>query len=198
MVAKQFGMLLDLNRCTGCNACIIACKQENDLPPRLDALPGSKGISYIRVEPVGPEGEYPELSMHYLPITCMHCADPPCLEACPAEAIYKRDDGIVLIDREACTACEDCVEACPYNAISMDIEQEVARKCTLCAERIDQGHQPACAAACNAGAMMFGNLADAKEDISRAIKENQDDCFTLKPESKTDPSIYYLKFRRKG
>jgi Fe-S-cluster-containing dehydrogenase component len=194
---KQFGMVMDLNRCTGCNACIIACKQENDLPPKLDAVPGSVGFSFIRVECIGPQGEYPELSMYYRPIPCMHCTHPPCIEVCPTEAISKRDDGIVLIDPDACTACEACLDECPYNVICMDSAQAVARKCTFCVDRIDRGQPPACVAACNAGAMMFGNLTDPNDDIARVINTGHDDCFILKPEMETRPAVYYLGFRKK-
>lgn len=193
-MVRQYGMLIDLNRCTGCNACIIACKQENDLPPRLDAVPGSTGFSYIRVEVVGPEGEYPDLSQYYLPVPCMHCANPACLEICPTEAIYKRADGLVLINESECTGCEECLTACPYDAISMDGERNVARKCTLCAHLIDQGDQPACVRACNAGAIIFGNLADMESEISRDIKEAGDRSYVLKPEMGTEPSVYYVKF----
>ena len=192
-VTNQYGMLIDLNRCTGCNACIVACKQENDLPPRLNDLQGAKGFSFIRVECHGPEGEYPDLSMYYLPKLCMHCADPPCVEACSAEAIYKQTDGPVLFDKEKCIACEACLEACPYEAIFMDREQEVARKCTFCIHLIQQGKRPACAAACNAGAMLFGNVADPKSEISRTIKKHAGSCFVLKSELETGPSIHYIR-----
>ena len=191
-MTSQYGMLIDLNRCTGCNACIVACKQENDLPPGLDAPPGTEGIAFIRVETIGPQGEYPELSMYFQPIPCMHCANPPCLEACPVEAISKQADGLVLIDRDACTACEACVEACPYDAVCMDAEKETARKCDLCAHRIQQNQQPACVAACNAGAMIFGDMADPASNVSKLIKKHAGSCFVLKPELKTEPSILYL------
>ena len=186
-------MLIDLNRCTGCNACIVACKQENDLPPRLNDLQGAKGFSFIRVECHGPEGEHPDLSMYYLPRLCMHCADPHCVEACSAEAIHKQADGLVLFDREKCIACEACLDACPYEAIFMDREQGVARKCTLCTHLIQQGKRPACVAACNAGAMLFGNVADPKSEISRTIKKHAGSCFVLKSELETGPSIHYLR-----
>ncbi len=97
---RRFGMVMDLNRCTGCNACIVACKQENDLPPRWDATPGSLGYSFIRVDLIGPDGDYPNLSQYYLPSPCMHCARPPCVDSCPTDAIYRRQDGIVLIKAE--------------------------------------------------------------------------------------------------
>ena len=193
----QYSMLFDLNRCTGCNACVVACKQENDLPPGTDAKPGETGFSFINVECFGPEGVYPDLSMYYQPTLCMHCAEPPCIDACPVEAIIKRDDGIVLIDKEACTGCEACLEACPYDAVSMDDEQGIARKCTLCAPLIDESHDPACAAACNAGAIIFGDVGDGASEISRLIRESTDDVFVLKPEMKTGPSMRYLQFFRK-
>ncbi len=196
-MTTQCGILIDLNKCTGCNACIVACKQEFDLPPRMNALPGTKGFSFIRVECIGPEGEYPALWMYYQPIFCMHCADPPCVEVCPAEAIYKQTNGLVLIDKEACTGCEACLPACPYDVICMDNDQEIARKCDLCKHLIEQGHPPACAAACNGGAITSGDLGDEKSDISRSREGAGKDCFVLKSETETRPSIYYLEFRKK-
>lgn len=194
---RQYGILFDLNKCTGCNACMVACKQENDLPPKFNALPGTEGLSYIRVECVGPEGAYPDLSMYYLPILCMHCVNPPCVEACPTEAIYKRKDGLVLINKEACNACEACLEACPYDAINMGNDQEVAQKCTMCEHLIERGEKPACVTACNGGAMIFGNLSETESDISQSIKKGGEGCFVLNPEKGTGPSIYYLGFRNK-
>ena len=192
----QYGMLIDLKRCTGCNACIITCKQEHDLPPKIDALPGSIGLSYIRVLTVGPEGEYPDLSLYYHPMLCMHCANPPCIEACPTGAIYKREDGVVLIKEEECDGCEACLTACPYDALNMDGEQGIAKKCTFCAHLIDQGQQPACALACNAGAIIFGNLDDPDSELFQAIRAAGDDSFVIKPEAGTQPSIHYFKSQR--
>jgi len=195
-MTTQYRILIDLNRCTGCNACIVACKQEYDLPPGMNAIPGSKGFSFIRVECIGPEGEYPALSMYYQPILCMHCANPPCLKACLPEAIYQQSDGLVLIDAEKCTTCEACLKACPYDALFLDSEQGVARKCTWCVHRIHQNQPPACAAACNAGAIAFGNVADPGSKISKTHKEGADSYFVLKPERETEPSINYLRFTK--
>ena len=98
-MAGRYTMVIDLERCMGCGTCVVACKVENNI---------EEG-SGIRVETKGglhrdtPEGEFPLLSMYYLPQPCMHCSHPPCLEACPFEAIYKRVDGIVLINEDECT-----------------------------------------------------------------------------------------------
>lgn len=179
----------------GCYACMIACKQENDLPSLKDAVPGTMGFSFIRVESTGPAGEYPDLSgFYYEPIPCMHCAEPPCIPACPTEAIYKRDsDGIVLIDEDACTGCEVCLAACPYGAIYMDAERDIARKCTFCVDLADQGKVPACVDACNGGAIFFGDIHDPASNIYQVLKKNKDHSYCLKQELQTKPSVHYLK-----
>ena len=78
--------------------------------------------------------------MHYVPNPCMHCDDAPCMESCPVEgAIYKRDDGLVIIDTDKCTGCKDCVDACPYGAIYFNDDLNLAQKCTGCAHLLDDG-----------------------------------------------------------
>jgi len=186
-------MFIDLDRCTGCNACVVVCKQEHDLPPRSDAVPGSKGLAYVQLLDLGPEGDYPHLSFYHVPVLCMHCSDPPCIEACPTDAIYKREDGLVLINEEACTGCGACPPVCPYDALNMDRDQGTAKKCTLCVHLIDQDQQPACAQACNSGAMIFGNLCDPYSRISKAVKAAGDMGFPLKPQRGTGPNIYYVR-----
>ncbi len=139
-MTKRYGLLIDLDRCTGCRTCTVACKMEN----RLEQVSG------IRVETVGgplrdtPAGKYPNLSMYYLPVPCMHCSEPPCLPSCPTEAIYRRQDGIVLIDEEEWNGCQQCLEACPYDMLAYDPEKDKVWKCTLCAHRVDQGLEPFC------------------------------------------------------
>jgi Fe-S-cluster-containing dehydrogenase component len=148
MEDRQYSLVWDERRCIGCRTCVIACKAEN----RLETG------SWIRVLPRGGAkaeslaGTYPGLSLFWKPDTCRHCSDPPCREACPAEAIYKRPDGIVLIDREKCTGCRACAEACPYNAVYFD-PGGCAQKCTLCSHRIDQGLEPFCVKECICGAI---------------------------------------------
>jgi len=160
--------------------------------------------SGIRVETVGgtytgtPSGEYPELSMYYLPIACMHCDQPPCRDACPAEAIYQRPDGIVLIDEDKCNGCQECLPACPYQALAYDRERGVVRKCNLCVDRLDEGFEPFCVLCCGDQAISFGDLADSESEVSKLIAQRG--AYTLKPEAGVGPAIHYCppRPRREG
>ena len=184
-MAKRYGLVIDLDRCTGCQTCNVACKMEHN----LDQLSG------IRVETVGgphrdtPAGEYPNLSMYYLPIPCMHCSDPPCLPSCPTEAIYQRQDGIVLIDDERCSGCQECLDACPYNVLVYDSEKGKVWKCTLCAHRVDQRLEPFCVLCCEMEAIFFGDITNPSTQISQLAEERE--AYALRPESGTKPAVRY-------
>ena len=184
-MSKRYGLVIDLDRCLGCQTCRIACKVENSL---------DKG-SGIRVDTVGgayqdtPKGKYPNLSMYFLPVPCMHCGDPPCLDACPEEAIYKRQDGIVLIDEEKCTGCQLCIPACPYDALVYDDNRDLVVKCTLCHHRIDEGLEPFCMVCCDIEAIFLGDLNDPGSKVSKLISKRS--AYTLKPEAGTAPAVYY-------
>jgi len=184
-VAKRYGLVIDLDRCNGCQTCNVACKMEHN----LDQLSG------IRVETVGgphrdtPAGEYPNLSMYYLPIPCMHCGDPSCLPSCPTEAIYQRQDGIVLIDDERCNGCQECLDACPYNALVYDSEKGKVWKCTLCAHRVDQWLEPFCVLCCEMEAIFFGDISNPSTQISQLAEERK--AYVLRPESGTKPAVRY-------
>jgi Fe-S-cluster-containing dehydrogenase component len=150
---QQYGLVFDERRCIGCRTCVIACKVENN----LDVGSWMRVITRSGANPDVPAGTYPNLNLSWEPETCRHCEDPSCLGACPAEAIYKRPDGIVLIDREKCTGCRACADVCPYHAIRFDPEEGYAEKCTLCSHRIDQGLEPFCVKECICGALRLGN-----------------------------------------
>ncbi|MEW5745579.1 MAG: 4Fe-4S dicluster domain-containing protein [Nitrospirota bacterium] len=108
---RNYGMVIDLNRCIGCRSCAVVCKIHNSVPP---------GTWWQRVESVGssehmvPAGEAPDLSEPFLPVPCMHCEDPACVKVCPVGATWKREDGLVLVDYERCVGCRYCMTACPY------------------------------------------------------------------------------------
>ena len=168
-MAKKYGFVIDLDRCTGCQTYNVACKMENGLDM----------VSGIRVETVGgpqrdtPAGKYPNLSMYYLPIPCMHCSDPPCLPSCPTEAIYQRQDGIVLIDNEKCNGCLECLDACPYNALLYNSAKDKAWKCTLCFHRVDQRLEPFCVLCCEIEAIFFGDISDPSNQVSQLADQRK-------------------------
>lgn len=198
-VSKDYGILVDVGSCLGCGVCVTACKQENDLPPYIDDRPGTIGLAWNQVLSIS-EGVYPDLSRHYLHVHCMHCAVPPCVPACPKEAISKREeDGVVLIAKSRCDACVDqpegikkCIPACPYGAIQFSEEKNVVEACTLCVHRIDADLEPACVRACIARCLTFGDLNNPDSQISQKITEVGDRVFVLKPEEGSRPSIRYI------
>lgn len=148
----RLAMIADLDRCTGCLSCVVACEEEHDLAP---------GLSHIRVDQVGPEGEFPELTMYYVPVVCQQCSRPSCADACSEDAIGRGEDGTLTVAGERCTGCAACVDACPYQAIALDSAQGLARLCDLCLERRSAGRAPACVDACPARALA---VADTEGD----------------------------------
>ena len=184
-MSGRYGLVIDLERCIGCHTCAMACKLEN----------GIEQGSWIKVITVGGDGmdtaggRYPNLSMYYQPTPCMHCAEPPCIDACPLGAIYRRDDGIVLVDRGRCDGCQLCLSACPYEVLHFDAETNLVGKCTLCSHRIDQGLEPFCVLCCETEAMYFGDLADPESEVSKLVATGNT-CVLL-PDAGTGPAVYY-------
>jgi Fe-S-cluster-containing dehydrogenase component len=184
MVGK-YGLVIDLDRCTGCHACTIACKVEN----------GFETGSGIWVETVGgkhpdtPLGIYPRLRLYYLPVPCMHCDQPPCRDACPADAISKWQNGIVIIDKAKCNGCQACLSICPYSALIYDSASNKMNKCNMCYQRLDEGFEPFCALCCGPEAIFYGDISDRDSEVSRMIARRN--AYTLKPELETGPGVYY-------
>lgn len=201
----KLGFLVDLQRCIGCDMCTIACKQENGTPA---------DVFFARVLNVE-AGEYPSVRRFYLPVLCNQCEDAPCLKACPNKAIFRREDGIVIIDQDRCKGAGACVSACPYGNIYLTSENQwytpdspheavakervkdhVAMKCTYCAQRVDNGLEPACVVACPTDARIFGDLDDPDSKISRYIAEQKESTdrepFGLLEQLGTQPKTRYL------
>ena len=188
-MGKRYGLVIDSERCIGCIGCWISCKMENSL---------DKG-SGIRVDTIGgayqdtPSGKYPNLSMSYLPVPCMHCDDPSCIKESNAGAVIKRKDGIVIIDPEKAKGQEDLVNACPYGAIWWNSEKSVPQKCTFCAHLLDEGwKEPRCVQACPTGALKIIQTEDA--EMNKIVKA--DDLKTYLPDLATNPRVYYANLNR--
>lgn len=146
---EQYALICDLDLCTGCRACELACKQEHNLPV---------GVNWMKVVQVGPRQVGTRLALHFVPSHCMHCARPACIEACPLGAIVKRSDGIVLIDEGSCDGCLVCIEACPLGAPVLNPETGSVQMCNLCVGRVEAGLLPACVHHCMTNCLKFGEV----------------------------------------
>jgi tetrathionate reductase subunit B len=179
--------LIDVDRCSGCGLCVIACKDEhvdNSYAPWTQAQPQT-GQFWIRVHPME-RGHAPRVRMNYLPIHCQHCENATCIKACPENAIKRRDDGLVWIDPKACTGCGLCQGACPYDVIYMNKETGIAQKCTGCAHLVDAGSLPRCVQACPHEAILFGN-----ESYSARQGESSQQIESYHPEYLAKPRVHW-------
>ena len=160
---EKKSLLVDMDLCYGCFSCEVGCKQEHGLP---------SGANFITVHQVGPTRIGGKLKMDFVPMACKHCGKPACVEACPEDAIYKRSDGIVLINDEKCTGCQICMEACPFGAPQFVTEKNIVQKCDLCVDRTDRGQVPACVHHCPTEALIFGNPNNLSERIQKRRAES--------------------------
>jgi phenylacetyl-CoA:acceptor oxidoreductase subunit 1 len=207
----RWGMVIDLQRCVGCQTCTIACQQAHGLPAGLQW----RLVADCEV------GTYPDVRRVFLPMACMHCAEPPCVPVCPTGASRQRADGIVWVAYDACVGCGYCAMACPYRArhlvaatpgyFAAPTPAEAATaepgrigvmtKCTFCRERVDAGRArglipgvdpeatPVCAVACLTRAIVFGDLDDPASPVARLVADGA--AVPLSPECGTAPSVFY-------
>lgn len=215
---RSWGMVIDLLKCIGCDACTISCKSENKTPP---------GVSY-NVVLKKEIGEYPNVRMQNTPRPCMQCGNPPCVKACPVDATWKRPDGIVVIDYQKCIGCRYCMVACPYGARYFDFGETYTgetgnpqeyedlptyeymgtpigqrwprtkkgspvgnvRKCHFCVHRLNEGLLPACIGTCVGRARYFGDFNDPESLVSELVTRNS--SMRIKEDLGTEPSVHYL------
>lgn len=176
----KFGFYFDQARCTGCYTCNVACRDNYDVD---DCSVHWRKVSQFEW------GKYPNVHLAYVSLSCSHCENPSCAEACPVNAISKREhDGIMVVDREECLgaeACGECKDACPYGVPQFSKgEDDTMQMCTLCVEEIEKGEKPVCVDACPMRALDSGPL----DELKRKYGDIQTtDGFTYSPETK--PSI---------
>jgi Fe-S-cluster-containing dehydrogenase component len=199
---KRLGLVIDLDTCVGCQACVTACKEWNtggEMAPLTDVDPYGgtvDGVWFNRVHTYEHTTEMGGRTVHF-PRSCLHCAEPACVTVCPTGASYKRTtDGIVLVDEDKCIGCKLCSWACPYGARELDTDVGVMKKCTLCVDRIyndniaPEDRVPACVAACPTSARHFGDLGDPDSAISQLVTERGG--VELMPELGYRPTNRYL------
>ncbi len=161
---SQPAMIIDVNRCTGCNSCIIACKEQNLTP---------SGYFNTRVEKKE-IGTYPKAWPAYIPDLCHQCRNAPCITACQYDATFILDSGIVVTDWSRCTGDGACVAACPYGARFQDANNgNKADKCNFCIDRLEQNLVPACVENCPSRARIFGDLANPRGEFAAYLKRFQ-------------------------
>ena len=211
-MSRRYVMVIDLRRCVGCQTCTAACKGTNATPA---------GVQWRRVLDIE-TGEFPDVRRTFLPVACMHCENPPCMDVCPTTATGQRADGLVTIDYDLCIGCANCIMACPYDARSIVHElrysygtpmtSEIARfdpgrlsvatKCTFCKERIDEaaatgktpGVDPDVTPACvNSCIAGAMHFGDIKDPNSNVSQLLASTRhFRMHEELGTDPSVYYI------
>ncbi len=224
-MTHRWGMVADLDRCTGCEACVVACRAENNIPTvGEDEAARGRAMHWIRIERYW-EGEFPNVRLRYLPVLCQHCDAAPCEPVCPTYASYHTAEGLNAQVYNRCIGTRYCANACPYTVrffnffnpvwekplhlqLNPDVsvrEVGVMEKCTFCVQRIkaaeiqakaeerdlrDGELQPACAQACPAEALVFGDLNDPDSRVSRLSRSPRGS--KLLEEVGTQPKITYL------
>ncbi len=187
---KRYAMLIDLRKCVGCDSCTVSCKAEFNV--RLGAH-----RSWVNK---AEKGTFPNVTRVFLPRLCNQCETSSCSLVCPTQATYKRDDGIVVIDKDKCIGCRYCINACPYGSRyfnwSDDGSGDKSRthgtvdKCDFCIHRVEKGLVPSCVNGCPHDARVFGDLNDPNSAISRLKATNK--VSTLMPEKGTNPQVFYI------
>ena len=194
---KNYGLLINLDRCTGCYNCFLACRDEhygNEYPPIAAAQPFKDHFWMQIIE--RERGKYPKVKASFIPKPCMHCDDPPCARKAVDGAVYKRSDGIVIIDPEKSAEQKEIVSTCPHRVIFWNEEKKIPQKCTLCAHLLDQGEiEPRCVEACPTGALLFGDVNDPKSEISKVWNSERVEDFH--PEFGLKTRVKYIGIPKK-
>jgi len=211
----EFGYALNVSVCTGCRQCEYACAEENNTSRDPE-------MHYIRIMELDRSfdvenavhdyrGEVPRDGKFYMPVQCHQCENAPCITACPVNATWREDDGIVVVDYDWCIGCRYCETACPYEARRFNFSEPnvppadinpnqgylsnrlrkagVVEKCHFCLHRVREGLNPACLEACPVGARKFGNLLDPDSELRHILEDKR--IYVLKEDQGTLPRFFY-------
>jgi len=203
----RYAMVIDLNTCVGCNACMAACAMENQTP-----VWKNKWRTYVHDKEIG-TGD--DIHRRFFPRLCNHCSNPPCMSVCPTGATYQMDNGIVQVNEDLCMGCRACAMACPYDArydvTYSDVEKgrefygeeaynrsrPSVDKCNFCAERVELGQKPACVETCVGSARLFGDLDNPDDPVTEMVASGM--ARPLLAHLGTQPNVYYIDdLKRKG
>ncbi|MGI5836148.1 MAG: 4Fe-4S dicluster domain-containing protein, partial [Chloroflexota bacterium] len=158
----QLALSIDLERCLGCRSCEAACKLEHQLGSDV----ARNRVLWMQFEGIA--------RLDFVYAVCQQCERPACVRACahnPKALTKDPKDGIVKVKLDLCTGCQECVKACPYNAISFDFRYQKAQKCDLCSDRREHGFQPACVSVCPGRALDYGPV---DELLAKAAAEGRE------------------------
>lgn len=176
----RFAFVIDQRSCIGCHACTVACKEEHGVELGVFRT----WVKYIE------QGTFPDTRRYFSVLRCNHCDDAPCVEICPVESLYRREDGIVDFDPERCIGCKACMNACPYDALYIDPDSNTAAKCNFCAHRVETGLMPSCEVVCPTDAIISGDMDDPDSEVSRLI--DTEAVAVRAPEQGTQPKLFYV------
>jgi len=177
---SNYGFAIDLPKCIGCHACTIACKAEHQIPV---------GVNRCWVKTVE-KGTFPDTRRFFFPVLCNQCDDAPCAKICPTNALFKRRDGIVDLNGDACIGCRACMVACPYDQLFIDPNTHTAEKCNFCANRVENKLLPSCVSVCPTQCRIFGDLDDPTSEVAQIAQRQA--ITVRKPEKGTQPKVFYI------